>query len=275
MFTFSNSASSKRYCRFGAGEEQTPNTCDTPGFRLCDKDAIEEDRWRHIKFLRLRRNDKRMKETSNCMLQSWRANCDVSILIYDQDPMKLNFRDIAQVTSYIVAYCSKGNASFRHEREVLSDMCKSCDTVSGLGSVDTTNLIKKMLNRISNSRIISKAEASCLVLGLPLYKCTESFKHVSISPFVKVVEQNKCQNRSRRSILDIYMNRPKLDAQISLYDFVRQMEENTRLKALSMFRTKQIHLSNLMLPYQLKKRVIHCTGMNGYPVYPVRASPPV
>lgn len=105
--------------------------------------------------MKLKRNDNRMKDTSMCMLQSWRANCDATVLIYDQDPTTLNCRDIAQITGYIVAYCSKGNASFKYERDVLSEMCKTYESgASGLGNIDTSNLIKKMLNRISNSSFL-------------------------------------------------------------------------------------------------------------------------
>jgi hypothetical protein len=51
------------------------------------------------------------------MLQSWRANCDVQILIYNSDPKNPDLTDIARVTDYIVAYACKGNATMKEERE--------------------------------------------------------------------------------------------------------------------------------------------------------------
>jgi hypothetical protein len=269
-YTLSNA---KRYCRCGAGEEDGPGTCVTPGFKVISEDEIEEDVKRNIKFLKLKRTENRMKNTSMCMLQSWRANCDVSLLIYDQDPTKLNFRDIAQVTGYIVAYCSKGNASFSREREVLSEVCNSFEGgVSSIPSIDTTSLIKKVLNRMSNSRIISKAEVSSLLLDLPLYKCTESFRHVPITPFVNIVEKNKQQNSNYVNVIQKYMNRTLQDKDFSLHEFTVKIEENERLKNLQDNTNKSIQMDHLMLPYRMKKRVVHATGLNGFPVFPVTYS---
>ena len=101
----------RRLCRNGCGAEHTPNGKDTPGFMQYDFDTIEVERARGLKFLRLKRNERRMKQTSTSMLQSWRANCDVSLIVYDTDPVKLNPNDIARVAGYIVSYTTKGNVS--------------------------------------------------------------------------------------------------------------------------------------------------------------------
>jgi len=42
---------------------------------------IKEDRKRSRK-LYMPRNDNRLNQTSKCLLMSWRANCDVQILVY-------------------------------------------------------------------------------------------------------------------------------------------------------------------------------------------------
>jgi len=45
-------------------------------------------------------------------LQSWRANCDVSILIYDSDPSFPDVNEITNVTDDVVSYACKGNGTY-------------------------------------------------------------------------------------------------------------------------------------------------------------------
>ena len=63
------------------------------------------------------RNHKRLNQTSKYLIQSWRANCDVQILVYDCDPKNPDISEIARVTDYIVAYSCKGNSTLKEERE--------------------------------------------------------------------------------------------------------------------------------------------------------------
>ena len=49
------------------------------------------------------------------MLQSWRANCDVQILLYDSNPKAPDISEISRVTDYVVAYSCKGNATLKEE----------------------------------------------------------------------------------------------------------------------------------------------------------------
>ena len=74
-----------------------------------------------------RTNTRRMNQCSSYALQSWRANCDVKMLIYDHDPRQINPDDIANVTDYIVSYVTKANQRFLEEtQEVLAtkSMCE-------------------------------------------------------------------------------------------------------------------------------------------------------
>ena len=63
-----------------------------------------------------------MNQTSLPLLQSWRANVDVKILIYDHDPRFIDSEDIANVVNYIVSYISKGNQSFTEEKNMISNV---------------------------------------------------------------------------------------------------------------------------------------------------------
>lgn len=51
------------------------------------------------------------------LLQSWRGNCDIQILVYNYDPMHPDWSEIAKVSDYVVAYASKGNTTLKEERE--------------------------------------------------------------------------------------------------------------------------------------------------------------
>ena len=97
--------------------ETTPGVFDTPGFKKREKAAIEID-FRHTKRLYLKRNHNRIVQSSTHMLQAWRGNCDIQILIYDSDPDTPNPADIARVTDYVVAYSSEGNKTLKEENEV-------------------------------------------------------------------------------------------------------------------------------------------------------------
>lgn len=63
------------------------------------------------------RNHPRLNQTSTTMLQSWRANCDVQVLIYDSDPEFPDTYEIAKITDYVVSYSCKGGSTIKEEKE--------------------------------------------------------------------------------------------------------------------------------------------------------------
>jgi hypothetical protein len=115
-------SSKPRYCRNGAGEEQNKNCCDTPGFVLRDSPEIVRDN-RGFDKLEMKRNHNRITQSSMDMCQSWRANCDFQILLYDCDPFNPDPAEIARVTDYVVAYACKGNATLAEEKKQLKSLC--------------------------------------------------------------------------------------------------------------------------------------------------------
>ena len=102
-------------CKCGAGQEQTHQKADTQGFPLQDEPAVRYDHRRSQK-LYMRRNNRRLNQTSLDMIQSWRGNCDIQILIYDSDPDFPCAAEIARVTDYVVGYACKGNVTLNQER---------------------------------------------------------------------------------------------------------------------------------------------------------------
>ena len=101
----------KKICRCGAGVEETPDICNTPGFPLRTEPELVCG-LRGSDRLDLSCNHRRIVASSRWLLQGWRANCDIQVLLYGCDPMHPNPDEIARVTDYIVAYACKGNETF-------------------------------------------------------------------------------------------------------------------------------------------------------------------
>ena len=109
-----------RRCRSGCGFEKTPGAGDTQGWKTQDHVTISTDQ-RGFKQLNMPRNNERLNQTSLYALQTWRANCDIQILIYDTDPKNPNPAEISRVTDYVVEYACKGNATLAVERKHVRD----------------------------------------------------------------------------------------------------------------------------------------------------------
>ena len=106
----------RKVCRCGAGVEETPNKCDTPGFPLRTEPELVRD-LRGFNRLDLPRNNRRIITSSRWLLQGWRANCDIQVLLYESDPLNPDPEEIARVTDYIVAYACKGNETIVEEKK--------------------------------------------------------------------------------------------------------------------------------------------------------------
>lgn len=106
----------RRICKTGAGTEANLGKCDTPGFPLLIEPIVKQDHKRSQK-LYMPRNHTRLNQCSTQLIQSWRGNCDIQILVYDCDPKHPNINEIARVTDYVVAYSCKGNTTVKEERE--------------------------------------------------------------------------------------------------------------------------------------------------------------
>ena len=111
----------RRFCRAGCGYEQTPGTCDTPGFPINEINVIKKDD-KGTKKLYLKRDHTRMIQTSMKTLQSWRSNCDIQLILYDSDPNNPDLGELSKVTDYIVSYACKRNCTHEAEKQALLDI---------------------------------------------------------------------------------------------------------------------------------------------------------
>ena len=265
--------SGKRECRAGCGKEIVHGSNITPGFELQDFDRIDTDFKRNIKLLKMKRNDDRMKQTSTSMLQSWRANCDLAVIVYDTDPVYLCPQDIARISGYIVSYCTKGNASYKKEQEAICKVISQYDDDLAADDEKTSEshvlkLSRRILNSFSSSRIISKAEASLELMNLDLYWCTESFSHVRLSKASKLMSTDDQNSKtSSNDKIDKYIDRPPEMKDLSLSQYIKNISEKRRRKLRQANKGELNRLRNLQ--NTLKKEILHGVGLNGSPVYPV------
>ena len=110
-----------RFCRMGAGTESSAGNAQTPGWERKENTEIVRDDRGFLKLLLKRTNNKRLLQTSFDLLQCWRANCNIQVLLYDTDPKHPDPAEIAKVTDYIVAYATKGNATMAVEKSLVTN----------------------------------------------------------------------------------------------------------------------------------------------------------
>jgi hypothetical protein len=113
-----SSSKATRYCRAGCGYEATVGSYDTPGFVLNNTPEIRKETNGTVKLC-LARNTTRMIQSSIKLLQLWRGNCDVQLLLYDSDPRNPDLYEISKVTDYIVSYACKGNSKMETEVDTM------------------------------------------------------------------------------------------------------------------------------------------------------------
>jgi hypothetical protein len=174
----------KRFCRFGAVHEETVGNGDTPGFECNSKPTITLDG--HVftkhKVFNSPRNTRRMVQTSMFLTQVWRGNVDFKPLLYQSDPSNPDPEDIITCSDYLVGYKMKGAQTIEIERKNMKDLVMRMEDKNG----DITggfNSARKLLNRASVERNISKQESMCLVGQLQLVICSDTLKPVSLSPY--------------------------------------------------------------------------------------------
>ena len=199
----------------GCGFEATKGKCDTPGFPCIDLPQVKFDH-RRAQKLYMPRNHQRLNQTSTFLLQSWRANCDLQVLVYDGDPNNPNIAEIAKITDYVVSYSCKGNTTWKEETEQTKKLIAAAEDVTG-DKEELKRICKKVLNKTASKRIISKQESMVMLAELPLTYCTEAICGVSInnSSPLRIAGEHK---RDRRFITT-YANRPSSLTEMNLYDF--------------------------------------------------------
>jgi hypothetical protein len=210
-------------CRAGCGIERKPNSCETPGFGSTEIAQKIFDP-RGFYRIHLPRTDKlylkqKLIQTSIPLVQSWRANCDMQFIMYTDNHEEFpNAEEIGRVTDYIVAYTCKGNESFLQEKQVAEALILNEKEKMG-DSSDVKALAKKIMNNSIKTKLISKQEAICQTIGLPLYNCSENIFRLSLSGIQKLSNDN---SKTFKPILQQYASRPLEYENESLFNFVKR-----------------------------------------------------
>ena len=195
------------------------------------------------------RNNDRINQTSRHMLQSWRANCDVQLIIYDSDPLKPDIAEIARITDYIVSYSTKGNVTWREENEQTKQLIMASDDVYG-GVEDLRRVAKQVMNKSATKRLISKQEAMVLLSGLPLTMCTETVESVSINNSREIKRTPSAEATDKRFV-SVY-GRRKICLDMSLDEYFCCVKNHPRRLAEG---------GKYIIP--------NFVGISGAPCYPV------
>lgn len=111
-----------RMCRVGFGTESRRGLQDTPGMDLLERSSIIKDN-KGIKQFRMKRtHSNRVVQHSRTLLKSWRANCDIKLLLYFSNPDFPDIGEIEDVCKYVVAYTGKRNQTSRQEKDAIQNL---------------------------------------------------------------------------------------------------------------------------------------------------------
>lgn len=69
-----------------------------------------------------RTHSKRVVQHSRTLLRSWRANCDIKLLIYYSDPSCPDINEIEDVCRYVVAYTGKRHSTSQSEKDAIQNI---------------------------------------------------------------------------------------------------------------------------------------------------------
>lgn len=191
------------------------------------------------------RNHSRINQTSTSLIQSWRANCDVQILIYESHPDNFDLREVSKVTDYVVAYSSKASTTYREELNINCQLILGMEETTGDLS-ELKSLCKHISNKASASRLISKPEAAVLLGCHDLVECSDFIEPISISNNLRLSVSG--DKNSNKSLLSQYANRSSLYENLSLHEFYPIFRSNVQGK---------------------KSYVPHYVGVKGHPTFPV------
>ena len=209
---------SHRICKVGFVIERAPGSCDTPDFPMSDcpkKQMIYEVSQR----MDLKRNHGRLLQSSTLFRQTWRANCDVQVLIYDGDPDYPFPAYTAKATDHIVGYACKGNRRLTEERQQMTQLILHAH--DKFGSVTYVQRVARpILNKTVRDKMIAKQEAMVHLGQLSLFECSESIETHSISGYYRLGS-----NGNQAALLHRYAKRPSSYLHLSLHDFF--FEEKT------------------------------------------------
>ena len=205
-------------CRFGFPKDLQEETkfC----YELLPRNKVGSD-------LVTKRNDPRLNSHNRVMLENWRANVDLQVII-DQNAC----------ARYMAKYAAKGEPRSKQ----ASDILQSC--VARLHDDDqVSSAIKKAVIQVAGDRDMAAQETAHMLLSMPLTGCTYNFVTV-------------CLDNSRKVVMDIENGGDEVLQKTTVDEYGKRSTGNSRYQGLS-----QLNLMNYVSQYtrvraDLKKRAV-------------------
>lgn len=113
---------SPRICRVTGSTESKFGNEDTDGYQSMSEAGILQDEKGIKHFLMQRTKSKLLTQHSKTLLQAWRGNCDIKLLLYFSDPDFPDIGEIEEVCRYVVAYTGKKHHTCKQEKETIRDL---------------------------------------------------------------------------------------------------------------------------------------------------------
>ena len=145
--------------------------------------------------LTTKRNDDRLNSHNRVMLQHWRANVDLQLIV-----------DPDECAKYLAKYAAKGEPRSQPVQQIL----KTC--VNNLKQDDrASSSIKKAMMKVVGERDFSAQETAHLLASNPLYHCTFSFLTICLNGGRRLKRKDEQEDDSPEaldvSMMDNYANR--------------------------------------------------------------------
>ena len=136
-----------------------------------EKELVGEKN-KHVESeLHTRRNDERLNSHNRVMLENWRANVDLQVIVDEKARAR-----------YMTKYAAKGEPRSKSASEILKL------SISSLESTDqVSSAIKKAMIQVAGDRDMAAQETAHMLLSLPLVGCSFSFVTVCLENSRKVI----------------------------------------------------------------------------------------
>ena len=120
---------------------------------------------RHVESeLHTRRNDERLNSHNRVMIENWRANVDLQVIV-----------DEKACARYMTKYAAKGEPRSKSASEILKVSISSLQNSNQVSSA-----IKKAMIQVVGDRDMAAQETAHMLLSLPLVGCSFSFVTVCL-----------------------------------------------------------------------------------------------
>ena len=127
---------------------------DTFGFALRDTPTIVRDLREHDR-VDMPRNNQRIIQAFRWLVQGWRANADIQLLLCNSHPDAcVDAAEVARVTNHSVSCQCKGFETETEKRNELKNTIMQIKEETG-DIADIKRLARKLLNQSAKNRIVS------------------------------------------------------------------------------------------------------------------------